>query len=187
MQKRISELTPEEQEARRAYNRERKQKQREREKQKTAEIPTAEEWTWDWAARYPERYRELNEYTKKCATTVSEELGRTLGPESETVDRVAWTLFAFKKGWVQQVHAPRGELVGGTCFADVIGSHIVAGTHRYGLEKSQAFSTLYRELLHILDDRYGKTLSEDPIERRATLDVKAELSGTYTRPEQEVH
>jgi hypothetical protein len=47
--KRMSELTPEEQEERRAYNRSAKQKSRE--KQKTAQILTADEW-WDqfWAS-----------------------------------------------------------------------------------------------------------------------------------------
>jgi hypothetical protein len=152
MQKRISELTPEEQEARRVYNRE--AKKRSREKQKTVEIPTAEEWTWDWASRHPEQYRELNEYTKKCASAVSEELGRTLGPESEIVDRVAWTLLGFKKNLVQRVSDPKGEIIGGLFFADVIGSEIVTAAHRYGLLKSATFAELFGELLQILDKRY---------------------------------
>jgi hypothetical protein len=100
----------------------------------------------------------------------------------ETVHKVAWTLFAFKKGWTQSVIDPRGELVGGTYFADVIGSDIVADTHEFSMEKSQTFSTLYRELLRILDQRYGKNLSEDPTERRAALDIKAELAGEYVPP-----
>jgi hypothetical protein len=69
----------------------------------------------------------------------------------------------------------------------VIGSHIVADAHRHNLERSQTFLMLYRELLEILDQRFGKPLSEDLIERRAALDIKAELAGTYALPEQEVH
>ena len=149
----IADLPADEQEKRRTHNRE--AKQRSREKQKAAETPTAEEWMWDWAARFPERYRELNEYTKNCATAVSEELGRTLGPESETVDRVAWTLLGFKKNLVQTVSDPKGEIIGGLFFADVIGSEIVGTAHRYGLKKSPTFDALFRELLQILDKRYG--------------------------------
>jgi hypothetical protein len=94
--------------------------------------------------------------------------------------KVAWTLFAFKKNWVQQVLDPRGELVGGGLFADVIGSDICSDTHEFSLENSQTFSTLYRELLKILDQRYGgNTLSEDPVERRAALAIKQEIAGTY--------
>jgi hypothetical protein len=129
---------------------------------------------------------ELHKYAIKIMKQVQAEISTLTGipadvPET-TVHNVAWTLFAFKKSWTQLVHDPRGELVGGGCFADVIGSDIVADTHKFGLEKSQTFSTLYRELLRILDQRYGKSLSQDPFERRAALDIKAELAGEYLLP-----
>jgi hypothetical protein len=77
--------------------------------------------------------------------------------------------------WKPQGKNPAGELVG-CCFADVIGQHIVPATHKFNLERSPTYSAAYRELLKILDQRYGKNVeSSDPIEKQAAMDVKAEL------------
>jgi len=103
-----------------------------------------------------------------------------------SVDTILWSAYGFKKNFVREVTEPKGVRVAGLIYPDVIGHKIVAATHRHGLERSQAFSTLYRELLRILDQGFGKHLSEDPIERRAALDIKAELAGTYALPEQEI-
>jgi hypothetical protein len=138
-----------------------------------------EEFSW-------EQKEELHKYVIKIMKQVQAEISIPASVPAAvleiTVHKVAWCLFSFKKGWTQSVFDPRGELVGGTYFADVIGSDIVADTHEFSLEKSQTFSTLYRELLRILDQRYGKNLSEDPTERRAALDIKAELAGEYVPP-----
>jgi hypothetical protein len=200
-QMRISEMTPEQQAARREYNRE--QKRKSRANQKTAAyVPTADEWTWKAA--------EVREYEKQVGQKVAEELGRistfeTYGwsrekfaesfplgcgtPEAYAVDQVARTLFGFKKNtsvWVHEVQDPNGIIVTGFYFPDVLGSEIVEAAHLYGLERSQTFSTLYRELLQILDKRYGK----EPTEH--ARDITAELADQYvlalpeTKPELQV-
>jgi hypothetical protein len=69
--------------------------------------------------------------------------------------QVAWTLFAFERNWVQQVHSPGGELVGGTFYADSLGADIVTAALHYGLLNSATFAGLFGELLQILDNRYG--------------------------------
>ena len=127
---------------------------------------------------------ELHKHAIKIMKQVQAEISTDIPAAvlETTVCGVPWTLFAFKKGWTRSVIDPRGELVGGGCFADVIGSDIVADSHKFSLEKSQTFSTHYRELLRILDQRYGGKISEDPIEKRAALDIKAELAGDYVLP-----
>ena len=95
-------------------------------------------------------------------------------PESETADQVAWTLLSFKNNLIKRVDSPNGEMFGGMYFADSIGSDILAATHRFNLEASQTYSAAYRELLVLLDRRYGKNRDRD------SKVVTAELSGTYT-------
>jgi len=96
-------------------------------------------------------------------------------PESDTAERVAWTLLSFKKNLIEQVEG--GEMFGGMFFADSLGSDIVAATHRFKFEASQTYSAAYRELLVLLNQRYGKNRDRD------SNVVTAELSGTYTLPE----
>jgi hypothetical protein len=195
-QMRISEMTPEQRAARRQYNREQKRKSRANHKA-AAYVPTADEWTWNWDSRFPEEAAAVREYEKQVGQKVAEELGRistfeTYGwsrekfaesfplgygtPEAYAVDQVARTLFGFKKNtsvWVHEVVDPNGIIVAGTYFPDALGSEIVEAAHRYGLEKSQTFSALYRELLQILNNRYGK----EPTEH--ARDIRAELAGLY--------
>jgi len=136
-----------------------------------------------------EQKEELHKYVIKIMKQVQAEISPTASIPAAvmeiTVHKVAWCLFSFKKGWTQSVFDPRGELVGGTYFADVIGKDIVADTHEFSMEKSQTFSTLYRELLRILDQRYGEHLSEDKTERRAATDIKKELAGEYVLPQEQ--
>jgi len=133
-----------------------------------------------------EQKEELHKYVIKIMKLVQAEISPDASIPAAvleiTVHKVAWCLFSFKKGWTRSVLDPRGELVGGIYFADVIGKDIVADTHKFSLEKSQTFSTLYRELLRILDQRYGGKISEDPTENRAATDIKKELAGEYVLP-----
>jgi hypothetical protein len=179
-QMRISEMTPEQQAARREYNREQKRKSRANHKA-AAYTPTADEWFDSFPTS--EHYEELKSYAKRFEETVAEELGREvkdprfplgyISPEAETAELVAWTLFSFKKNLIKRVDTPSGEVFGGMYFADVLGSGIVARTHRFNPEASQTYSTAYRELLLLLDRRYGK----EPTQH--ARDIKAEIAGEY--------
>lgn len=183
MKKKISELTPEEQENIRAYNRENKRKSRE--KQRAAQTPSAEEWTGNFAGNFPEQDKELNAYVRQIKEKVVEELGRGLGSyaETDTVDQVARTLFSLKKNsdpWVRQVHSPNGIIVGGLYFPEALGSGLVSSAHKLGLKKSPTFTALYLELLRILDNKFGHIRVGDAYELGCVADIKAELAGTYS-------
>ena len=181
----IAELPPDEQEQIRKYNREAKAKSRE--KRKAAETLTAQEWCDQFLAS-PE-HEEVRLFAESQHKQIAQELGIddlswSRHPAWYEVDATIWSFYGFQKNFVRQVTEPNGVVVSGIIFPDAIGSRIVAATHQYKLERSQAFSVIYRELLQTLDQRFGRHLSEDPIEKRAALDVKAELAGIYVLPEQ---
>ena len=70
MKKRIADLSREEQDKVRAYNRE--QKRCSREKQKASGyVPTADEWTWNWNDRFPEQAAEAREHVKEVQRKVA--------------------------------------------------------------------------------------------------------------------
>ena len=96
--------------------------------------------------------------------------------EVSVVDRVARCLLGLKRGWVQEVTQPDGDLISGSYFADVSGD-IVESAHWHGLKESPAFVEPYTELLKLVGSRrYGNQPTED-----AAI-VKAELAGTYVLP-----
>jgi hypothetical protein len=188
----ISELTPEQREEKRKYNRE--QKRKSREKQKAAYVPTADEWTESWDGSFSEEAREVREYVREIQRKVAEQIGYVstfethgwprekyaatfpLGhhPAEETVDFVARTIYAFRKDssvWVRQVS--EGIIVAGSHFPDVLGYEIVSETHRLNLDVSPTYSALYRELLSILDQRFGNNHD------RNSAAIKQELTGTF--------
>jgi hypothetical protein len=184
MKKKITDLTPEEREAQRDKWREEKRHERQ-EKHRAAYIPTAEEWADEFAAT--ERAKTLDAYVKQFSSKVVEELGRELGgphkdsmgnvvgydyDEEFTVDRVARTLLGLKKNWVHEVRSPDGEMVAGLYFADSFGG-VVESAHRHGLKQSPVFAASFRDLLEMLNKRYGSQHTDD-----ATA-VRAELAGTY--------
>jgi len=168
---------PEQQQAQRDKWRE-DQAQRREEKRQAAYIPTADQWLDDFVDEFPTEYKESSVYQKQILKTVAEEMGRELDINSDehVVMRVALTLIGLKKKdnpWVQEVRDPYGVMVSGLYFPDVLGSELVESVHRYALEKSATFAKLYRELLKLLDKRYGHERTEDS---RA---IKAELAGIY--------
>jgi hypothetical protein len=189
MKQRIADLSPEEQERVRKYNRDQKRKSREKQKADHY-IPTADEWTDSFAIDFPEKEHTLDTYVKEFQAKVVGELGRGLGApqrdspgnvtgwdndEEFTVDRVARCLLGLKKNWIQQVRDPDGELVSGLYFADASGT-IVESANRHSLKNSPTFNTAYFELLKILDRRYGREQTGD-----AAI-IRAELAGTYILP-----
>jgi hypothetical protein len=188
MKKRIADLSPEEQDKVRAYNREQKAKSRAAQKA-ARHVPTADEAADSFATDHPERAKELDQYVKDFAVKVSEELGRSLGTtqrdptgnvigfdhdEEFTVDRVARCLIGLKNNCVQEVRNPDGELVAGLYFADSAAS-MIESANRHRLKNSPTFNTAYFELLMILDERYGREQTVD------AATVRAELAGTYER------
>jgi hypothetical protein len=189
MKKRIADLSPEEQERVRKYNREQKQKSRANQKA-ALYVPTPDEAAVAFAIDFPEREMELSAYVNQFSNKVVEELGRKLGSpkkdpsgnvvgwdhdEEFTVDRVARCLLALKKNWIQKVRHPEGDMVAGSYFADSFGS-VVESAHRHNLKQSQTFSQLYTEILGILEKRYGYQQTKD-----AAI-IRAELAGTYVLP-----
>jgi hypothetical protein len=184
MKKRIADLSPEEQERVRKYNREQKQKSRAKQKDES-HIPSADEWTWNWSENFPEQYRELNAFEQEFSAKVYQELGRGefhpySSPEAETLSWVAITSYCLRKKdspWVREVENPNGILVGGLFYPDTLGTDLVANTHHFGLETSATYVALYRELLRTLDKKFGHEQTE------AARDIKAELAGTYVLPQ----
>lgn len=192
MRRRIADLSPEEQENVRAYNREKKRESRQKQRLATY-IRTAEEWSDEFASSFPEQVNELNAYVKELSDRIVEELGRKLGnpqkdstgnvvgwnyDEEYTVDRVGRTLLGLKKGWVRRVWCPEGELVAGSYFADAdcsFASDVIESAYRHGLKQSPTFVASFRELLELLNKSYGRQQNQD------SAAVRAELAGTYVR------
>ena len=157
------------------------QKNKSRAKQKAAQPLTAWEWLEQlWAS--PD-YARLNTHLEQEFKKIENELGTSLnGLAGEAVRSVLSVSFGFKNGITRQVSDPKGLMVG-TYFPDVIGRWIVSRTHKYGLESSATFSRIYRELLSVLDKKFGKNAdSSDDSEGGSARAVKAELSGTYVLP-----
>jgi hypothetical protein len=181
MGKRIADLPIEEQEKIRAANREYKRKQRANEK--AALTPSHDEWTSTWSQTFPQQYAELRAFEKHFTAKVYEESGESFETDSqveEALARVAIASHCFKmkdSPWVREVQ--EGTIVGGVFFPEVLGSGLVADTHRYGLERSPCFAAAYRELLRILDKTFGHAGTTDALERKCAADIRAELSGTY--------
>jgi hypothetical protein len=198
MKKRIADLTPEEQEAQR--NKWREEKRQERgEKRRAAYIPTAEEWSDEFAAT--EHAKTLNAYAKEFSNKVKEELGRELGEpqrdsagnvigwdydEEFAVDSVARTLLGLKKNWVHEVRGPDGEIVSGSHFIDgcSFASDLIESAHRHGLKRSPVFATSFRELLEMLNKRYGRQQTKEANEVRAELNETYVYVPTHAKPEQ---
>jgi hypothetical protein len=165
------------------------------EKREAERLPSATEWTENWRNDYPEEAKELREHVITIERKVREELQwppstfETFGwsrekyaetfpmgdtPEADAVRGVACVLFCLQKShspFVRTVHSPDGILAGGGCFPDVIGSGLVDAAHKYDLERSPTYARAYRELLLILDKKFGRNNDEH------SQAVKQELAG----------
>ncbi len=165
-------------------SKERTRRYRERVRERTR-IQTADEWMDAWDERYPKEAAEVRDYLREIQRKVAEEIipnpnrhlcFRPFSVE-ETVDYVARTLYAYRKDtpvWVHQVSD--GIIVAGACYAEVLGWTIVTGTHENNLESSPTYRELYRELLPILDQRFGND------HNRNSEAIKQELAGTFVLP-----
>jgi hypothetical protein len=154
----------------------------------------AAEWTEKWDSRYPAQAAELREFEKEISRKIADEIGYIstfeafgwprekfadsfpLGhhPAEETVHRVAETLYALRKDtpvWVRKV--AEGIVVAGLYFPEMLGHEIVSATHKYNLEISPTYSAIYRELLGLLDARFGSNRD------RNSAAIKQELAGKF--------
>jgi hypothetical protein len=180
----ITDMTPEQAERKRAYDREAKQRSRaaKKEAERIAQIPTADQAAESFRAEHPERVKELDAYVQEFGSKVSEELGRLLETTAEdfVIDRVARCLLGLKRGWLQrvQIGAVVGELAGGMYCADACGD-MVEDANRFGLRKSPTFDSAYIELLELVVKRYGKFIPISPDIQIA----RSELTGEYKLPE----
>jgi hypothetical protein len=157
----------------------------------------AAEWTEKWDNRYPAQAAELREFEKEISRKIADEIGyvssfETYGwprekyaeafplghhPAEETVHRVAHTLFAFRKDtpiWLRKV--TEGIVAAGLYFPDMLGYEIVSAAHRFNLEISPTYSEVYRELLGLLDARFGSNRD------RNSLAIKQELARKFVLP-----
>ena len=168
--KKLSEMTPEE---RTEYQRLAKRRSRERQRQRTV-TPTADEWAEQFSKQHPALQTELDQYANEFAKSVLCELQiKSSYAIDACLDQVARTSLGLKRNWVRDVQAPNGEMVAGMYFADSLGETIVRDAHMYGLEQSPTFSAGYRELLRILDEKYGYEQTKD------AHAIKAELNGSF--------
>jgi hypothetical protein len=154
----------------------------------------AAEWTEKWDNRYPEQAAELRAFEKEISRKIADEIRYVsqfesvgwprekyaeafpLGhhPAEETVHLVADTLYALRKDtpvWVRKV--AEGIVAAGLYFPEMLGHEIVSATHKYHLEISPTYRALYRELLGLLDQRFGSNRD------RNSMAIKQELAGKF--------
>jgi len=179
-QMKLSEMTPEQQERVRKYNREAKKRERDRdrqEKEKSA-IPNARDYTM------PEvQQNALRKHAQDVAKTITADLGLQKLPRQDgyIVDGVACVLFGLETGITQKVYEPFGMLVGGYYFPDAIASETIEHIYRFPhLLQSATFADLYDRFLQAVV-RWSKK-ADDYATPEFVQDVKAELAGTYVLP-----
>jgi hypothetical protein len=161
---------------RREYNRLKKVASRSKAKQGrlATEIPTASEWMEQFPVQHHALHTELNQYVNEFAESVLSELQINSSHSiAACLDQVARPLLGLQRGWLREVQAPAGELVSGMYFPEALGESIVHDTHRYHLEQSPTYSATYRELLRILDTKFGHENTEH------ARSIRQELSGEY--------
>lgn len=159
-------------EIKRANAADRQARHRERKKQLKQATASGFEYQDLFEEHFPKIVQELNEYVKSSVGQVGVELGRAISSEERyAMDAVFRTLHSFNRGYIARTSD--GDIAGGTYFPDALGLDIVEAAHKFGLLRSQTFQSAYRELLELLDRRYG----EDQTEHARA--VRDELAGVY--------
>ncbi len=173
---RQSEMTPDQREAKRLYDR--KAKQRQRQKQKEERLRSVIPNAWDYAM--PDQQQErLDEYTLGVTKTIAAELGLKKLSEKDLyiVDGVASVLFGLETGITQVVNDPEGILVGGH-FPDAAASETIEHVHRFPqILQSATFSDLYVKFLHQVV-KWAKR-NELYADREHIRELKQEIAGDY--------
>jgi hypothetical protein len=175
----LSDMTPEQQEQKRQYDREAKQRSRAkvRAEHMRCMIPLARNY------KIPEeQQKKLSQYSHAVAQTVAADLGleKLPGTDEYIVDAVACVLCGLENNFTQIVHDPCGMLVGGW-YPDAAASEAVEYVHRSpGLLRSQTFQDFYRNFLQAVLKWSRK--HEQYSTANFIQDLKAEIAGTYTLP-----
>lgn len=182
--KTVDQLSPEELEARRKYDRERKATKRAEEKQ-VQEKAEAQEFSSVFEQYFasPE-YREVAKYVFDTLEKIYQELQMeplsTFHYVAEHME-IALTLhYALDKNLQRQTD--KGPFFGGH-YPDVAGQDIVRARHQLDLTRSETFSDIYWDLLRKLDKMYSDNItSMDLVYKANAQAIKDELSGTYIYP-----
>lgn len=141
------------------------------------------EWEDYFADHFARELESVEKATRDFRNTVAKELGLKDWidlPESaaEATYHLGWISETFKRNLFKR--CDEGEIcAGGHVFADVAGKQIVHAAHEHSLTSSPTFKEKHFETLRLLDQRYGKPLSGDPVERASQIAVKEELAGKY--------
>ena len=172
----LKEMTPEQQEAKRKYDREAKRRQRDRQKQdkERLNIPNAR----DYVMPEPQQ-KQLDEYTRSVMTAVAADLNleKLTDPDEYIITGVSCVLFGMDHQFTQVVDNPSGMLVGGW-FPDATASEAIKHGHRFpSLLRSSTFSDLYWKLLHAVV-KWSKE-NEQYATREFIQEVEAEIAGAY--------
>src|SRR6266403_26740 len=142
----LNDMTPEQQEQKRQYDREAKQRSRAKEKAERLRsmVPLARDYVM------PEQQQsELSQYSQDITKAVQADLNleKLSGTDEYIVDAVACVLFGLENNFTQIVYEPFGMLVGGW-FPDAAASEAIEHVHRFpSLLQSTPFTDLYSKFL----------------------------------------
>src|SRR6267378_8711670 len=175
----MSDMNPEQREAKRNYDRSAKQRSRAkaRDAAQALMIPLARDYVM------PEQQQsELSQYSRDITKAVQAELNleKLPGTDEYIVDAVACVLFGLEHQFTQIVHAPFGMVVGGW-FPDAAASEAIEHVHRFpSLLQSTTFTDLYSKFLQAVV-KWSKK-HEHYSTPEFIQEVQAELAGTYVLP-----
>jgi hypothetical protein len=173
----LSEMTPEQQAAKRKYDREAKQRSRAKEKQEREKlaIPNARDYVM------PQSQQErLDEHIRLITKTIQAELNleTLLEPDAYIVTAVGCVSFGLENNFVQIVNDPEGMLVGGSWFPDAAVSEAIEHVHRFPhILQSTVFANLYNRFLQAVA-KWAKK-NEQYADREYIHELKQEMAGTY--------
>ena len=175
----LSEMTSEQQEEKRKYDREAKQHQRAKEKTERMLriIPNARDY------RMPEEQQnKLGQHTHIVTKTVAAELGveKLSDPDQYIAAGVASVVFGLENQVTQIVYQPNGMLVGGW-FPDAAASEAIEHVHRFpSLLQSTTFTDLYSKFLQAVV-KWSKK-HEHYSTPEFIQEIQAEIAGEYVLP-----
>src|SRR6267378_4187660 len=174
------EMTPEQQEQKRQYDREAKQRSRAKEKAERLRsmVPLARNY------KIPEeQQKKLSQHSRDITKAVQADLNleKLPGTDEYIVGAVACVLFGLEHQFTQIVHDPCGMLVGGW-FPDAAASEAIEHVHRFpSLLQSTTFADLYSKFLQAVV-KWSKK-NEQCSTPEFIQEVQAEIAGEYVLPQ----
>ena len=172
----MSEMSEQQREEKRKYDREAKQRSRAKQKDERMRsmVPLARNY------KIPEeQQKKLSQYSQDITKAVQADLNleKLSGTDEYIVDAVACVLFGLENNFTQIVYEPFGMLVGGW-FPDAAASEAIEHVHRFpSLLQSRAFADLYSKFLQAVV-KWSKK-HEHYSTPEFIQEVQAEIGGTY--------